>query len=306
MPKKTQFTQEQLTELFAFYTTHSQKATLEKFHIRLSRLNELLVEHNIDKHNNGKTFGQAHRKTIIDEQEVLNYYAEHTFGATYSKFHIKPTRLEALLNKYGISRHSKEQTKKFADADKLKTIQTKQLANTVQVQAVIQYYKNHSDSATILAHHISKKHLLLILAANNIPQHTHEENYQFATAEICKTKARNKSFNISKAEDCYYLQLCEQYGKENILRQYKDPRYPFNCDFYVKSQDLFIEFNKHWTHGPHPFDAQNNNDIALLKIWQERASKSQYYRSAIDVWTRRDPQKQQIAIINNLNYQIIY
>lgn len=306
MPKKIQFTPEQLTELFDFYTTHSQRATLEKFHIRLSRLNELLAEYNIEKHNNGNKFGQAVRRTDLDEQEVLSYYANHTFGATYSKFHIRPNRLEEILAAYDIPKHTKEQTKKFADAKKLKTIQTKQLAEKELVNNIIAYYASHSDTATINTFHISKRHLFTIIDANKIPRHTHKENYTFATNEICKTKTINKSFNISKVEDNFYEQLCEQYGRDNIVRQYKDPRYPFNCDFYVKSEDLFIELNKHWTHGPHPFNEQNTEDTILLQAWQERAIDSQYYQSAIDVWTKRDPQKLQLALKNNLNYQAIY
>ena len=32
----------------------------------------------------------------------------------------------------------------------------------------------------------------------------------------------------------------------------KYDRYPFACDFYISSLDLFIECNYHWTHGGKP------------------------------------------------------
>ena len=38
-------------------------------------------------------------------------------------------------------------------------------------------------------------------------------------------------------------------GNEDIIRQYKSDLYPFACDFYIPSLDLYIECNYHWTHG---------------------------------------------------------
>lgn len=58
-----------------------------------------------------------------------------------------------------------------------------------------------------------------------------------------ETKRENGTFNTSKPEDGYYSYLAEKYGADDVIRQYKDERYPFACDFYVKSKDLFIELN---------------------------------------------------------------
>lgn len=57
------------------------------------------------------------------------------------------------------------------------------------------------------------------------------------------TKKQNNSFNKSKPEEYFYNYLLHKYSKEDIVRQYRDERYPFACDFYIKSQDLFIELN---------------------------------------------------------------
>lgn len=83
--------------------------------------------------------------------------------------------------------------------------------------------------------------------------------------KVCATKLKNKTFNTSKIEELYYKQFCDIFGEENILRQYKEERYPFNCDFYIKSQDLFIEINYYWTHGPHPFDCSSEEDLSRLE-----------------------------------------
>lgn len=120
------------------------------------------------------------------------------------------------------------------------------------------------------------------------------------------TKRRNKSFNTSKAEENLYLQLCEEYGVQDVERNYSDSRYPFKCDFYIKSIDLFIELNRHWTHGKHPYNSDSANDQKILLEWKEKAKYSKFYQQAIYVWTVLDVHKIQVAKENNLNYKLIY
>ena len=116
----------------------------------------------------------------------------------------------------------------------------------------------------------------------------------------------NNTFNTSNAEDNYFLKLKEMYGDDNVIRWYSDERYPFACDFYIPSEDLFIEYNKTWTHGGHPFDEMNLDDIYKLETWEEKAKTSKYYQNAIYTWTDLDVRKQKIAKENKLNYKIIY
>lgn len=116
----------------------------------------------------------------------------------------------------------------------------------------------------------------------------------------------NNTFNTSSPEDNYYKELINKYGEEDVIRWYSDERYPFVCDFYIPSEDLFIELNKHWTHGGHPFDETNLDDIYQLEQWQEKAETSKYYKNAIYTWTMLDTKKQEYAKKNNLNYRVIY
>ena len=76
------------------------------------------------------------------------------------------------------------------------------------------------------------------------------------------------------------------------------------CDFYLPKYDLFIEIQGSWTHGGHPFDKNNNDDIKILHKWISKNTK--YYDNAIEVWTKRDVEKRQIAQINNLNFVEIF
>lgn len=121
-----------------------------------------------------------------------------------------------------------------------------------------------------------------------------------------ETKRLNNSFNTSSPEEIYYNFLCEKYSKEDVIRQYKDERYPFQCDFYIKSEDLFIELNLSWTHGGKLFDKNSLQDIETLNRWKEKAETSEYYKNAIETWTVRDVNKYNTFIQNNLNFKIYY
>lgn len=120
------------------------------------------------------------------------------------------------------------------------------------------------------------------------------------------TKKQNHTFNTSKPEENYYEYLKTIYDEADIIRQYKDKRYPFCCDFYIKSKDLFIELNLHWTHGYHPFDKSNPEDLEKLAVWQEKAKTSKFYENAIITWTNRDIKKRNFAYNNGLNYIEIF
>ena len=107
----------------------------------------------------------------------------------------------------------------------------------------------------------------------------------------------------SNEEDKLYEILITKFGKTNVERNKRDnERYPYHCDFYIKSLDLFIEYNGHeFTHWHHPFDKTNIKDIKRLNSLKEHLD-SEYYRAAIKCWTERDPEKRMVAKINQLNY----
>lgn len=117
------------------------------------------------------------------------------------------------------------------------------------------------------------------------------------------TMKQNNSYNKSQDEEFAYKNLILKFGKEDVIRQYKSKVYPFPCDFYIKSVDLYIECNFHWTHGTRPFE-NNNKDLKQLEEWQTK--NTSYYNNAIHVWTKADPLKLQTFIKNNLNYKIFY
>ena len=119
-----------------------------------------------------------------------------------------------------------------------------------------------------------------------------------AKEKCFNTRKKNGTINKSKEEDKSYELLKEKF--KNVERNYKCERYPFLCDFYIPSIDLYIECNYHWTHGGHPFDQNNLSDQEKFKLWESKNTK--FYNNAINTWTIRDVNKRNIAKENNLNY----
>jgi len=107
-----------------------------------------------------------------------------------------------------------------------------------------------------------------------------------------------------------YEVLFEKFLKDNNINfksEYnKDPRYPFQCDFYLPDFDLFIEIHGYWMHNDHFFNKHNKKDLETLKIWKEKAKNDNQYISAINIWSKKDVQKLQTAIKNKINYIVLW
>lgn len=131
--------------------------------------------------------------------------------------------------------------------------------------------------------------------------------------KIYSSKKLNNTFHVSKGEEKAYSILLTKFPKEDIERQYKSKLYPYQCDFYIKSLDLYIEYNGHWTHGKKPFDKNNKKHLDILVKWTRKANeinfkgeKKEQYKSAIYVWTILDPLKVKTAKENKLNYKVFW
>ena len=112
-----------------------------------------------------------------------------------------------------------------------------------------------------------------------------------------ETRKRNNTFNTSKPEKRCFEKLLLVF--QDTISQYTDERYPYKCDLYVPSRDLFIELNFGWTHGGRPYEDNDEcNKIAIL--WQNKNTR--YYKNALYNWTVRDVEKRKCAKHKNLNY----
>ena len=112
-----------------------------------------------------------------------------------------------------------------------------------------------------------------------------------------ETMETNNSFNTSKPEEEIYKLLVEKYGE--VKRQYKSELYPFRCDFYIPSIDIYIEYQGTWSHGKEPY-VKSLEQQEKVKLWESKNTK--YYKNAIKTWTIIDPLKRNTAKINNLKW----
>jgi hypothetical protein len=122
------------------------------------------------------------------------------------------------------------------------------------------------------------------------------------------TMKQNGTFNTSEDEELIAELLKQKFP--DLKRQFKSKLYPFNCDFYIPSQDLYIEFNGFWTHGWYDnkligaFDSNNSQHLEILQEW--KIKNTNFYRNAIHTWTVKDPLKVKTAKQNNLNFMVFW
>lgn len=126
-----------------------------------------------------------------------------------------------------------------------------------------------------------------------------------AVKELTEHHCILQSFaNSSIFEVFVYAELLKHFSEDDILIDYGvhpyDARYPFVCDFYIKSLDLFIELNVHFTHGSHWYDDQNKLDVHRRQQIEQTDRKRN--RKFLDTWCFRDVGKRNKAKSENLNY----
>ena len=100
--------------------------------------------------------------------------------------------------------------------------------------------------------------------------------------EIWKKSQDNRQISSkSKLENNFLNYLKLKYEPDDIITQYKSKEYPYYCDFYIKSINLYIEIQGHWTHNDHPFDINNLNDQQIMNIWRTKSLSDKYYKNAL-------------------------
>ena len=235
---------------------------------------------NYREHIKQSMLGKPHPidKEKAKQKSLLKYGVEHYSQTTECKKKIKQTSIE----RYGVSHYTQ------SDECKKKIKQTK---------------KNLYGDEKYVNINKAKQTCLERYGVDNFSKTgTYKEIFSSKQKEIqqkiYKTKKKNKTFNTSSIEKQF-----EDFLKENNINyktQYKSEIYPFSCDFYFPDSELYLEINAHWTHGGHPFDSNNIDDISVLEYWKKKGTE--FYNSAIKTWTIRDVLKRETAKKNNLNY----
>lgn len=118
------------------------------------------------------------------------------------------------------------------------------------------------------------------------------------------TKFINGTLNTSTCESLMERKLKDYFGDADVLCQYKSNVYPFACDFYIKSLNLYIELNAHWTHGNCMFSQREKNSEFYNELMNKKDNK--YYAAALHTWTDLDVRKRECARKHHLNYLIFW
>lgn len=132
----------------------------------------------------------------------------------------------------------------------------------------------------------------------NKTRRTKPENIELSKQKRLETISKTSGGTKSKSEDLFYRKLLLYFNSDDIVRGYSDSRYPFSCDFYIKSDDIFIEYQGHYTHGYAPFDKSDKNHLLYLEKMSKKAN--------MDTWTIRDPNKLNVAIKNKITLILVY
>lgn len=266
---------------------------------------------------------------------LSRYGVDHPFKVASIKERIKRTCLE----KYGVEnaggseiaiKHIKEtKQKRYGDAN---YNNIEQMHRTKTERYGDKNYSNYEKNrATCLARYGVSYYVQSEDFYNKVKQtslerygvefHTQSEEHRKLMSEIISssevqerinnTKRENHSFNKSKEEDVVFELLLEKYYV--VMRQYRSTEYPFSCDFYIPSLNLYIEYNGSQYHCGHPFNKEDVNDIKKIEELKhkndelvKRNGKKSQYAMMLYTWTDLDVRKRNIAKEHNLNYKEFY
>lgn len=182
--------------------------------------------------------------------------------------------------------------------------------NTVNLKHKVDYYFQTEE--------FKNRFKNLMLERFDAPCYTQSQDYQNKKALIkqkeYETKRRNGTLGRSRSKAeirCYELLKTKLTDIEHSYRD--NVRYPFNCDIYVPSLDLFIECHFSQYHHYKPFDKNCIGDLVELsklktELNNQYLTKKQKdeIKSIIKTWTERDILKLKTFQDNNLNYKIFY
>lgn len=148
---------------------------------------------------------------------------------------------------------------------------------------------------------IASKQVQEVIRKNNIERYGVPSTTQLpeVAKKIYDTRRKNGTLNTSQGEKEIHRLLLEKF--EDVEYQYVSEEYPFHCDFYIPKLNIYIEYQGTWTHGSKPFEG-TEEDLAELDKWKQKALTSEFYRNAIDVWTKSDVKKRRLAKENGLNW----
>ena len=303
---------------------------------------EIKIKSNLEKYGVEHT---SQLKEVTDKRtksraDHVNEIQQHVRESLYKKYgaydvmhipHILQKIKDTNLKKYGVEfplqQLKKENSEiyqkisqicinKFGVDSPLKNKEVREKIKQTNIQryGVDNLFKNDIIKEKIKQTNIQKYGVDYLFKSNIIKEKIKQTNIQkygvdnpLKNKEIWKKSQDNRQISSkSKLENNFLNYLKLKYESDDIITQYKSKEYPYYCDFYIKSINLYIEIQGHWTHNDHPFDINNLNDQLIMNKWRTKSLSDKYYKNALNTWTIKDVEKRNTAIQNNLNYLEIF
>lgn len=260
---------------------------------------------NLEKYGAENIYASEYGKQRIKETNLERYGVEYSWQADEVKAKIKQTNMKRYDSEYATQSPIVQEKTKRTNLEKYgveNVYQNENIKNKIR-QKQESLYGGVGFQSDILREKIQQTNLKRY--GNIVPMRATQDTLPkdsdiniLPADKLFNTKKKNKSFGTSKIEKELVVKLEELYP--DLETQYKSDVYPFTCDFYIPSLDLYIEYNGTWTHGGHFFDETNPDDLVTLELWKSKNTR--YYNNAVHTWSIRDVLKLKTAIKNNLNY----
>jgi hypothetical protein len=232
----------------------------------------------LDRYDSKNVYASEYGKQKCRETWLENLGVENPFQSEEVKEKIKQTNLD----RYGVEHNSQVEEVK----DKIKKTKEERYGDS-----------NYNNTEKARKTNLEKYGVDCVLKRDDVVKLKNSEEIK---KKQYNTKKKNNTFNSSKPEKELEIKLRKIFP--DLKTQYKSDVYHFDCDYYVPSLDLYIEYNGTWTHGGHFFNENSQEDLDKLEKWKNKNTR--YYNSAIKTWTERDILKLETAIKNHLNYVV--
>ena len=301
---KEELSKELLTELY-INQGWSMKQIQEKLGISKGKFHRLCEKFNITIKNN-----LNHLNPNLVEQYYLK--ENHTIEQTSEYFNCSISSLRRLIDQYKLYKPNYKKQELIRETNKKRYGVEHHLANPIinnkRQKTNLERYGNveavGSDIIQAKIKNTNKRKYGVQYPLQN-KEIQNKVSLSFLTGipqqKCYNTKKQNNTFNTSQPEEKAYALLVEHFSENDVLRQYKSPSYPYPCDFYIKSLDLYIEYQGTWCHGNEPYNPNNRVHQEIVNKWSSK--HTEYSDYAVKIWTERDPEKRKIAKENNLNWK---
>lgn len=260
--------------------------------------------------------------SIVSKEDLFRFYIleNNSFQDTFEHYNITRRHLRQLLNYYDISKGKhqkaafkitrshenyvaggkksaetqKQNWKEKSDEEREQWSQKQSAAHKTEKYRKIKSEQNTQYWQSLSKEERERQNKLRSETGKKTWSNPELKAYQQQRMSEERAKRTGNRFRTI-AEEKIYNRLLADYP--DVKYEYYDERYPYNCDFYIRSLDLFIEYQGYPSHGTRPYDVNDPKSV-------EESYKM--YGEWLVNYTQTDVKKHETAKNNNLNFIRIY